>query len=353
MSTESGVRDCTSLDAVTRRAARLWPDRIALIDGDDVVTHRQLDAAVDSLAAQLIRAGLTPGKRCAVAMDHSWLTVAGLLAVGRAGLVVLPLNIRLSSDELGDQIARSRVEALLVSPGQLTRLEGTLDLPALTSVGLVGVGGPPLEATGARVGGHEVRLLDAALEHRAVELELSADALGSLWFTGGSTGVPKLVMHRRGAPVPAIDSWISRLNLTEHDRGFALNYYHISTMSNTAAVLAAGGSVILIPEFRVPTILSLVQRHRATLLITLALFPNMLVRDPSIAERFDLSSLRLILGGGAPTETSTFRTAMDMLPGVMWGQAWAQTELCSGGAAIIGAEFRDHIASVGRPLACP
>ncbi|GAF45534.1 class I adenylate-forming enzyme family protein [Rhodococcus wratislaviensis] len=350
-STSADIHSCRSLDDLMKRAATLWPDNVAMIDGDVVVTHRQLDEMVDRLASELVEAGLTSGMRCGIAMDHRWWNFAALLAVGRAGLAALPLNIRSTPVELQEQMARSGADALIVSAAHLARFATVSGWEYLSYVGLL----DDVEAQGqaaTTLGSCAVTAMDTNRAARTVEIRVDSDAPGTLWFTGGSTGNPKLVVHSRQAPVHAIVSWIERLKLTSRDRGFALNFYHISTMSNTGAMLAAGGSVVIIPEFRVPTILSLIERHKATLLITLALFPNLLVRDPSVPERYDLSSLRLVLVGGAPTDHSVMRAAFDLLPNAEWGQGWAQTELCSGGAAIYGQEFRDRIASVGKPLSC-
>jgi acyl-CoA synthetase (AMP-forming)/AMP-acid ligase II len=341
--------DVTSLDQLTARSAELWPDRTAMIDGSTVVTHAQLNAAVTAIAWNLVNAGLRPGMRCAIAMDHTWTNYAAFIAAGRAGLVALPLNPKLTPVELKAQAEQAQVDALLVSGHQSDRLAGLDEWEALRYVGLVPDGSSNAGAT--HFGDSPVTVVDLAADG-VVDVPLPPDAPGTLWFTGGSTGAPKLVVHARRSPVLAIDSWIERLDLTEKDRGFALNFCHISTLSNTGAVLAAGGSVILIPEFRVPTILALIEQHRATLLITLSLFVNLLVREPAVVQQYDLSTLRTVLIGGSPTERTLWQKVVALLPHVRWGQAWAQTELCSGGTAALGDEFMTRPASVGRPLSC-
>ena len=267
--------------------------------------------------------------------------------------MALPLNPKLTPVELKAQVEQAKVDALLVSANQLERLGGLDGWGPLAYVGLVADGPPSSTPAGlpTRLGPTAVTVVNLA-SGGPVDISLAPDAPGTLWFTGGSTGAPKLVVHARRSPVLAVASWIERLGLTENDRGFALNFCHISTISNTSAVLAAGGSVILIPEFRVATILALIEQHRATLLITLSLFVNLLVREPAVARPYDLSTLRTVLIGGSPTDQGLWQRAVELLPHVQWGQAWAQTELCSGGTAALGEEFLARPATVGRPLSC-
>jgi acyl-CoA synthetase (AMP-forming)/AMP-acid ligase II len=354
VSEHTDLADCHSLDELVARSAALWPERPAIVDGERTVSHRQVGEAVNAIAATLLANGLVPGMTCAVLMGHTWTNFAALVGIGRAGLVALPLNAKLTPLELHAQMTQADIDAVILDPAQLARVASVPEwLQPLSFVGLIVGDGEVAEGEQpVEVGGCTPVLITPEAGLPPVATSRGGTDVGTMWFTGGSTGAPKLVLHARRSPVLAIRSWIERLDLTEHDRGFALNFCHISTISNTGALLAAGGSVILIPEFRVPTILSLVERHRATILITLAMFVNLLVRDPLTASRHDSRTLRVILIGGSPTDPGQLVKAMELLPHVEWGQAWAQTELCSGGTLNLGDSLRQRPASVGRPLSC-
>ena len=94
------------IDDLLKRGARNAP---ALIDRDRTLTHGELDALVDRLAASL-SARMAPGDRVAIWLPKSWQAVALMFAVSRAGGVLVPVNPVLRAAQvahiLGDSGAR-------------------------------------------------------------------------------------------------------------------------------------------------------------------------------------------------------------------------------------------------------
>src|ERR1700744_795061 len=80
--------------------ARRYPDKCALVDGDRTLTWLQVDERSRRLAAFLINRGLTPGDRVMVLARNciEWPEISFGLA--KAGLIAVPVNIRLATDEV-------------------------------------------------------------------------------------------------------------------------------------------------------------------------------------------------------------------------------------------------------------
>ena len=69
-----------------------FANTIAIIDGDQEITYKELEGRVRQTAGRLIAVGTTPGNRIGIALrDHADHVIA-MLAVGRIGAVVLPLD---------------------------------------------------------------------------------------------------------------------------------------------------------------------------------------------------------------------------------------------------------------------
>src|SRR3990167_8667480 len=94
-----GLRDYTLFDVIARNA-RLFRDRTALIQEGQRVTHGEYLARVERLAGGLASAGMVPGDRIAVLAQNSleFLDLYG--AAARLGAILVPINWRLSADEI-------------------------------------------------------------------------------------------------------------------------------------------------------------------------------------------------------------------------------------------------------------
>src|SRR5262245_31249544 len=94
-----GLRDFTLFDVV-RRNALLYPDRVAFICGAERITHAGALARAERLAAGLARAGVVAGDRIAILSQNNLEFVDLYGAAARLGAVVVPVNLRLSADEI-------------------------------------------------------------------------------------------------------------------------------------------------------------------------------------------------------------------------------------------------------------
>jgi long-chain acyl-CoA synthetase len=164
------------------RAARVYPDRPAVLLGDQqVLNYRQLADRTARLAGHMQhQLGLLPGARVAVFMTNHTAYLEVLYAVWWAGLVVVPINAKLHPKEVEFILGDAEASVLVVSGDLADELRPLIgNLPALRQ-SLV-PGEPSYEAA----------LGAAAIspEHRAPE------DLAWLFYTSGTTGRPKGVMQ--------------------------------------------------------------------------------------------------------------------------------------------------------------
>jgi acyl-CoA synthetase (AMP-forming)/AMP-acid ligase II len=155
--------------------------------------------------------------------------------------------------------------------------------------------------------------------------------LALLPYSSGTTGLPKGVMLTHGNLVAAARQVGTGLGLGERDTVLAVApFAHVMGFVVTlAAPLAAGATVVTMPRFDLAGALALVERHRVTVL---AVPPPVMVALASapVVDRFDLSSLELVVSGGAPLGADLQSAVARRLPHAAIGQGYGLTETAVG-----------------------
>src|SRR4029453_6619033 len=97
-----------------RRAARLFPAKIAVVDGARRYTYHELEARVHRLANALRHMGVTQGDKVAVLSPNSHRMLEAFFAVPQLGAVLAPLNFRLSTPDFAYILEHSETRVVLV-----------------------------------------------------------------------------------------------------------------------------------------------------------------------------------------------------------------------------------------------
>ena len=88
----------TPLD-FARRARKLYPDRLAVVDGDSRRTYAEFLDRCDRCSAALQKLGIGPGDRVAYLSPNTHAQLESFYAVPQIGAVLVPLNYRLAADD--------------------------------------------------------------------------------------------------------------------------------------------------------------------------------------------------------------------------------------------------------------
>jgi fatty-acyl-CoA synthase len=132
-----------------------------------------------------------------------------------------------------------------------------------------------------------------------------------LYYTSGTTGRPKGVMLTHKNVKSHALGTIAELHLTDSDRWFHVApLFHLADAWATFAVTWVGGMHVIVPTFDPAMVLKLVQEERITLTNLIPTMLNMMVNHPD-AGRFDYSSLRVILSGGASIAPEVVRKIIE------------------------------------------
>jgi len=191
IATTSRIQQNT-IGAALGRSARKHGHRLALAFHDRQWTYAALDQAVNRVANALLDAGLAPGDRLAVYGKNSDAYVIAWLAATRAGLVHVPINFALSSEELRYILEQSGASGLLSDlslTDAVTSATASMTLSVSGTLHAASDKGFDVLATARGAG-------DASEPDVAVE----GTSLAQLLYTSGTTGNPKGVLYSLPRP---------------------------------------------------------------------------------------------------------------------------------------------------------
>ena len=181
------------------RAAYLYPDKVAVVDGERRYSYRQLAERSWRLACALRSAGLSKGDRVATLLFNSSAMLEAHFAVPAAGGILVAVNHRLASAEVGYILAHSGARYLLLDTG-LEALAAPLELAGVTVIRCANTGGP---------GDPYEELLAGASPARPPSWLENEEETISINYTSGTTGRPKGVQYTyRGAYLNALNEVI-------------------------------------------------------------------------------------------------------------------------------------------------
>jgi len=174
------------------RAAYMYPEKTAVVDGERRYSYAEFAERSWRLANALRSAGLSKGDRVATLLFNSAPMLEAHFGVPAAGGVLVPVNFRLSSAEVGYILRHSGARYLLLA-AELEPLAAPLDLAGVTVIRCAEGGGS-----------YEQFLAQASQERPASWLEDEEETI-SIDYTSGTTGQPKGVQYTyRGAYLNAL-----------------------------------------------------------------------------------------------------------------------------------------------------
>jgi non-ribosomal peptide synthetase component E (peptide arylation enzyme) len=313
--TRSGHWSAETFHAVLARRAAEHPERIAVVDHRTRLTYGELCRRVDAVAAGLAALGVGPGDVVTIQLPN-WVEFAYVFfACERVGAVANQIGPDYRSREV-EYILRFSESRAYVCPASfrgfdyvamLTELRG--GLPDLRSVCVLGGDGA----------GGTVRLDDLIEGRRGAPgfrpHAMDANDVMRMAFTSGTTGNPKGVTHSFNTTLPAARILNEAMAVTADEVFLAylplgLNWGYLTLLQG----LMAGARVVLLDRFGARAALELIERERVTFIPSAPASLIAMLNDPELG-RFDLSSLRVVITGGASCPVETIRAYRQRIPG--------------------------------------
>jgi acyl-CoA synthetase (AMP-forming)/AMP-acid ligase II len=309
-----------SLWTILERARHLYPEHLAVVDGGRRLSYRALGDEVDALALHLLRRGIGPGDRVAILLPNSIPFLASYFAAAGLGAILVPLNTRLTADELAFIVGDSGAIALIADQGLATLAAEVLGRSPGVRVA-ISSGAPFPASTLSEVDAYPGEQSPVAFAARVTP----PDRVAHLYYTSGTTGHPKGVMlTHRNVWVHALAA-VAELGLSERDTwAHVAPMFHLADAWAAFAITWVGGRHVMLPKFDPRETLACLDRERVTLTNLVPTMLNLMVKHPD-RSGFDYSSLRLLLSGGAPIAPAVVRAVVETF-GCEYVQTYGMTE---------------------------
>ena len=239
-------------------AGKERPDAPALIDGlkGDTITHGQLSAYVDRVAANLHARGLRKGDVVAVFCPNTpWYPVV-FHGIAAAGCVMSPINSLYTPDEIAFQLKDSGAKILITISLFMDRAAAAAEKAPLDEIVVLD-----------GMEGH-ANLFDLlAAEAPSVQVDIDpANDLVTLPYSSGTTGLPKGVMLTHRNLVANVAQTKALIDLQPEERIIAvLPFFHIyglTVLMNQG--LQWGATVVTLPRFDLEDFLRTIQEYKIT-----------------------------------------------------------------------------------------
>jgi len=295
------------------RAARRWPDRVALVDGKRRRSYRELDLRATRLARALLGLGLGPGERVAVVQENRIEYVEMAIAIARAGGALVPLLGALTGAE----------HAFMVRDAE-ARFVVALGADAIPRAKEASGGQAKVLALTAGEGATDLASLAEAESAGPLAIDRPPGSLAQILYTSGTTGHPKGVTHSYASVGAAMGAWVTAFAIGPDDRllgQLALSHFGGRAMD---ACWVAGATLVILPAADPKTMIGAIAEHGVTILLVIPTLLRMLLDHPDAAQT-DLSSLRAVVYAAAPAAPALVRRSLKRLGPVLY-TGFGQTE---------------------------
>ena len=329
------------------KRALINPDREAFVDSKSGLrlTFEQLNNRCNSLANALVKLGIEPGDRVALALMNSVEFLEAYFAVAKIGGIVVPLNWRLVSDELEFILKDSGSETLIFGEefvgvvADLHSRGGKTDVKNWLQVSA--------DNNNSNFAKDYERFRNQESDSEP-EIRAEEDDLLYIMYTSGTTGLPKGVVHSHNTSIWALITFIASTDLRDGDRYLvALPLFHVGSLVPATLNIYWGVTSVIMREFDPVRAWNLIQEEKITCSLLVPAMLNFMSQVPDVTQ-YDYSSLRWIQSGAAPLPVNIIQKYADL--GIEVHQIYGLTECC-GPACVISAENAlTKIGSTGRPF---
>ncbi|THD77083.1 MAG: long-chain-fatty-acid--CoA ligase [Phenylobacterium sp.] len=306
--------------------ATAFGERTAIQIDDRTLSYAELDRRAVKAAGLLQAAGAKPGDRIGWLGRSSEAFFEIFFGAARARVCLAPINSRLAVPEIAFILMDSGADLFFVTPDFFDcarQVIAQIDRP----IRLIGVGG-------AAEGFDSYEALrDTAPAPTPAEPRADDDVLQL--YTSGTTGLPKGVRLNNANYAAFLDL---RTQVDGFDYGpddtvlIVMPLFHVAGTNISFSGLAAGGRVILLPEFRPAEVLRLIEAERVAHIFLVPAMINMLLQAPEI-EGADLSSLKSVAYGASPIGEAVLAKATARF-GCGFIQFYGMTESAGAGTSL-------------------
>jgi len=311
------------------------------------LSWRDFDRRANRFANLLLSRGVERGTKVGILMMNclEWLPV--YFGVLKAGCVAVPLNFRYSSDEIKYCLELADVEVLVFGPEFVGRMDAIQDhLPQVRMMFFVGRDKPAYTEDCFRLMGF--------CSSSAPPVALTETDYAAIYFSSGTTGFPKAILHNHRALVSSCETEQHHHGQTRDDVFLCIPpLYHTGAKMHWFGSLISGSRAVLLRGVKPEWILRAVTEEKCTIVWLLVPWAQDLL-DAIESGKVDLNSYlldqwRLMHIGAQPVPPSLIRRWKQVFPHHQYDTNYGLSESIGPGCVHLGVENIHKVGAIGKP----
>lgn len=311
------------------------------------ITWKVFDEKANRFANLLVSRGVEKGDKVGILLMNclEWLPI--YFGVLKSGATVVPLNFRYTSEEIEFCLNIAEVDVLVFGPEFVGRIEEVVDSIQKHRL-LFYVGGDcPTFA-------ENYRELTANSPSADPMIPLSEDEDAAIYFSSGTTGFPKAILHHHRSLTQAAEMEQKHHGQTHDDVFLCIPpLYHTGAKMHWMGSLISGSKAVLLRGVSPQSIFDAVSSERCTIVWLLVPW----VQDILLAidegrlklEDYELSQWRLMHIGAQPVPKSLIRRWKEIFPNHQYDTNYGLSESMGPGCVHLGVDNIDHVGAIGVP----
>ena len=311
------------------------------------MSWKDFDRRANRFANLLLSRGLKKGTKVAVLLMNclEWLPI--YFGILKAGCITVPMNYRYSSDEIKYCLDLADVEVLVFGPEFVSRMDAIADqIPDVKMMFYVGKDGPAYTEDCIRLTGY--------CSSSAPPVALTEDDDAAIYFSSGTTGFPKAILHNHKALVRACLTEQNHHGQSREDVFLCIPpLYHTGAKMHWFGSLVAGSKAVLLRGVKPEWILRAVTEEKCTIVWLLVPWGQDML-DAIESGRVDLSKYRLdqwrlMHMGAQPVPPSLIKRWHKIFPHHQYETNYGLSESIGPGCVHLGVENVRKVGAIGVP----
>ena len=311
------------------------------------LSWKDFDRRANRFANLLLSRGLKKGTKVALLLMNciEWLPL--YFGALKAGCIVVPMNFRYSSDEIKYCLELADVEVLVFGPEFISRMDAIADqIPQVKTLFFIGKNGPAYT--------EECLRLTGFCSSSAPPVALTEEDDAAIYFSSGTTGFPKAILHSHKALVHACLTEQKHHSQGREDVFLCIPpLYHTGAKMHWFGSLLSGSKAVLLRGVKPEWILRAVTEERCTIVWLLVPWAQDLldaIDDGRVdLRKFRLDQWRLMHVGAQPVPPSLIRRWLKVFPHHQYDTNYGLSESIGPGCVHLGVENVHKVGAIGVP----
>lgn len=311
------------------------------------MTWRVFDEKANRLANLLIKRGIKKGDKVAILLMNclEWLPI--YFGILKTGAVVVPLNFRYTAEEIKYCLELSDTKALIFGPEFISRMETIYDqIPKVKTLFFAGENRPLFAESYDR--------LTANCSSDAPPVQLDDEDDAAIYYSSGTTGFPKAILHTHRSLVSACDTEIKHHGQRRDDNFLCIPpLYHTGAKMHWFGSLLSGSKAVLLRGVKPEWILRTISEEKITIVWLLVPWAQDILDAIESGEvnleDYQLDQWRLMHIGAQPVPPSLIQRWRKYFPHHQYDTNYGLSESIGPGCVHLGLENIHKVGAIGVP----